>query len=457
MVTERHGPVPRRERRTALALALALLIAAPGAGAATDPDAESAPEAEPLILCTAPWPPFVEAVPPLRPPASKPDPVALGFPARGDTATTAEPEDMAAPEIMPPPLPEPLRPEVGDSAPASPDTEGPPGAGTPVEVLPPPVPLNKRVARVELAVADAHRRAEASVDRSEAPAPESGPEDQPAGGEAAAAEAPETAVDAEVAEVDVAPPAVEEAEDGESAESAESAEDDADTGAMLSALQMPTARALMPRGHAGGPMSEAVRAACREGGLNCRVVLGPWIRPRTQLASGACDAVFPVEKAAGSAGFMTVSDAVVNSRLTFFTMNTTIHRMADMAEYIVLAQGPSDAAEDARAAIEALEKSALVLGPDLASLIRRLSGLEPTDRVALYGNYHVITDAMRDHEGPIPALNVIPHRRQALRVGFARATVPDAVVEAFNQGLKRIRETRELQDILDVGDVAPVN
>jgi hypothetical protein len=454
MVTERRGPVPRRERRAALALALALLIAAPGAGAATDPDAESTPEAEPLILCTAPWPPFVETVPPPRPPASKPDPVALGFPARDDTVTSAEPEDMAAPEITPPPLPEPLRPEADDSAPTSPDTAGPPSAGTPVEVLPPPVPLNKRVARVELAVADAHRRAEASVGRSEALAPESGPEDEPAGAEAAAAETPETAVDAEVAEADAAPPAAEEAEDGESAESAE---DDADTGAILGALEMPTARAMMPRGHAGGPMSEAVRAACREGGLDCRVVLGPWIRPRTQLASGACDAVFPVEKAAGSAGFMTVSDAVVDSRLTFFTMNTTIHRMADMAEYIVLAQGPSDAAEDARAAIEALEKSALVLGPDLGSLIRRLSSLEPTDRVALYGNYHVITDAMRDHDGPIPALNVIPHRAQALRVGFARATVPDAVVEAFNQGLKRIRETRELQEILDVGDVAPVN
>jgi hypothetical protein len=432
-----------------------MLLAATDAGAATDPDAESAPEAEPLILCTAPWPPFVEAVPPLRPPASKPDPVALGFPARGDTAPTAEPEDMAAPEIAPPPLPEPLRPEAGDPAPASLDTAGPPSAGPQVEVIPPPAPLNKRVARVALAVADAHRRAEASVGQTKAPEPEPEPESEDAPADSAtatAADARENAADnANAADADADPPTEAEAEDSRNVE------EDADTGAMLSALEMPTARALMPRGHAGGPMSEAVRAACREGGLDCRVVLGPWIRPRTQLVSGSCDAVFPVEKTAGSGAFMTASRPVVESRLAFFTMNTTIHRMADMAEYIVLAQGPSDAAEDARAAIEALEKSALVLGPDLNSLIHRLSGLEPTDRVALYGNYHVITDAMKDHDGPIPALNVIPHRAQTLRVGFARDTVPDAVVDAFNQGLKRIRETRELQEILDVGDVAPVN
>jgi ABC-type amino acid transport substrate-binding protein len=180
------------------------------------------------------------------------------------------------------------------------------------------------------------------------------------------------------------------------------------------------------------------------------------MRPRSQLDAGPCDAVFPVEDTPEGRSFMTFSRPLVTSELAFFTMNTTIRGVSDLTEYIVLARGPSRAARDAEAAVAPLHKTALVLGPDLDSLIRRLSGLDPADRVALYGNYHVVTRAIEDLDGTMPALNVVHHRPQQFRVGFARARVPGPVVEAFDAGLKQIVRSRELQEILDVGALTPL-
>ncbi|WP_299440284.1 hypothetical protein [uncultured Rhodospira sp.] len=472
MVADGTARVARRAtgRVLALALALAMAVPAPVAATAGDPAADETAEAHPLIFCTAPWPPFVETVPPPRPPSHKPDPVALGFrPAMAD-------EGVAPADV--PPIPAPVPAEAaaptqdggGDAGP-SPVAGALAEGGIPlseVEVVPPPAPPSKRLGRVMVALDDARRRSEASVVQTRDPAAESGvPQasqvamatDQP---EDMAQDMAEDASEV-TAEVEVeAPPTPAGAPDpgaetggGADAPAAPAAPPATSTG--LSAFKMPTARALMPRGHAGGPLSEAVTAACREADLDCRLVLVPWMRPRAQLESGACDAMFPVEERSAARPYMQVSRPLVDSQLAFFTMNTDIHQVADLTEYIVLARGPSEAAEQARAAIEGLEKSALVLGPDLGSLIRRLSGLQPGDRVALYGNYHEVSRAMEDHDGPIPALNVVFHRRQPLRVGFSRESVPLEVIEAFNRGLKRIRETRELQEILDIGEVAPVN
>ncbi|MBB4285607.1 ABC-type amino acid transport substrate-binding protein [Roseospira goensis] len=508
---------------------LVLLVAGAVSGAAwaaTDEPAEAAgadrPADPPLTLCTAPWPPFVETVPPPRPPSDKPDPDALGFretaaglPGRALASGVPAAGDDHGP-VRPPPLPEALAdaeaagpaapanvsdptPETARSAPVPQDTRLPVLAVTPlseVEVVPPPAPVEKRAGRIAQTLAAARRGlAGAGADSAEpdAPVPMDGPL---ADDTAAEAETdPEIAPTTETGAGPVDPPDPAETEapaatvaaadanqdpgrepepepgpgtgtgtggEGDLAPSAApEADSEATTGRdgrpTLRSLQMPTARALMPQGRAGGPLAEVVQAACREAGLDCRIALVPWMRPRSHLEAGTCDAVFPVEDTAESRPYMTFSDPLVESELAFFTMNTGIRSVSDLTEYIVLARGPSQAARHAEAAVGPLYRTALVLGPDLDSLIRRLSALDPADRVALYGNYHVVTRAMDDLDVPIPALNVVRHRGQVFRVGFARNRVPGPVREAFDDGLARIRQTREWQEILEIGALAPLN
>ncbi|MQX36984.1 hypothetical protein GHC57_10690 [Roseospira navarrensis] len=440
---------------------------------AVDAAGEDDTPARPITLCTTPWSPFVEAIPPLVPPWPKPDALALGFagPALTDGALAEEDgsgggdtdgpaADSAAP-VAPPPVPPLPAVTAGDETP-SPDGDavGGPAADLEVlavapaseaEVLPPPAPWEKRIARIAVANAMTRQRMDASVvqpNDAEAPDEETPariadatPDVQTGAGDAAAVAEPESAPD-DPAD-DVAAP--------EPAAGPTTAED------ALQALSMPAARALMPQGRAGGPMPRAVMAACREGGLDCRISLVPWVRPGSQLESGPCDAVFPVEDTADSRSYMRASRPIVDSRLAFFTLNTSIDRVADLTEFVVLAKGPSDVARRLEATIGTLDKTALVLGPDLTSLIRRLIGLRPTDRVALYGNYHVVTRAMEEVGESVPALGVVPHRNQQFRVGFSRARVPGPVIEAFNAGLKRIEDTRALREILDEGNIRPVN
>lgn len=382
-------------------------VAAPRAGAAADQAAGRAGEGgAPLILCTAPWPPFVETVPPPLPPEVKPVPVQVRPPGRdhAQDAETAATGDLGAETS-----------KVVATA-AGPGAVLPPG----VEVLPPMPPRVKQAGRIAWANAAARRRAEASV--RPLPAPAVAPASEEVASEAAA--------DASVTVAERP---------------------------TLETLSMPTARALLPQGQPGGPMTEAVRAACRAADLTCRIVLVPWLRPRDHLETGPCDGLFPIEDTVENRRYMRVSQPLIESHLAFFTMNTRIHRVSELTEYIVLAQGPSAAARQAKTVVEGLDDSALVLGPDMGSLIRRLSGLEPRDRVALYGNYHEVTRAMSEVDEPIPALNVVRHRSQALRVGFALNRVPGPVLRAFDSGVDLIERSRVLQEILDTGGLLSVN
>jgi len=470
--------VPTAARRLPLAIllltAMVVVPAVPSApaSAATDETLGSdgeATENQPITFCAAPLPPFVVTVvppsPPM-PPGPKPDPVRLGvqnpLPAGTSGEVRAEAEaslssgdgeaaspSLAASTATTPPLVAP----AGDGANRA--EEAPPlnvlavVPASEAEVLPPPAPWSKRIARVAEANAQYRQRLEASVRPPVEPEPVAEEQD-PAG------DTPEERLeeDTEPLGTGSTMAAVEQAADDttESDDGSDSGDNDGSSAARLS-----TAQTLLPKGSAGGPMSEAIQAACREGGLDCRISLVPWIRPASQLDSGPCDAVFPVEDSPEARSYMIVSDPIVESRLAFFTLDTSFEKVADLTEFTILAKGPSTVARHAEAAVKGLEKSALVLGPDLTSLIRRIIGLRPTDRVALYGNYHVVTRTMKEVGESVPALGIIPHRDQVFRVGFSRQRVPGPVIEAFNAGLKRIRETRVLQEILDAGGISPLH
>jgi len=451
------------------------------ASAATDETVDGddeAAEGKPITFCAAPLPPFVVTVmppsPPM-PPGPKPDLARLGVqhPSPADAADEVRAEEAAAPSLVgaltptatPPPAAPPLSVAM---APASEevaaDDGGPEEASSSLnvlavvpaseaEVLPPPAPWFKRIARVAEANAQYRQRVEASV-RPPAEPDEPLAEEQNPTGDFSLEEGLAENADPLGSSSDMAV-AAEEEEEAETADGDDGGDDsgDEDDGSSVSR----PSRSLLPRGSAGGPMSEAIQAACREGGLDCRISLVPWIRPASQLDSGPCDAVFPVEDRPETRSYMTVSDPVVESRLAFFTLDASFEKVADLTEFTILAKGPSIMAQHAEAAVKGLEKSALVLGPDLTSLIRRIIGLRPTDRVALYGNYHVVTRTMKDVDESVPALGIIPHRDQVFRVGFSRQRVPGPVIEAFNAGLKRIRETRVLQEILDAGDISPLH
>lgn len=523
MVTDRRGRVLRRNVGMAgvcLVLASVALAHSPAAHGATDTapvEGAGQGEAHPLTLCTAPWPPFVMAVPLPRPPGPKPDPAALG---------STAPPDMADP---PPEQPEPSpdRGAVGDgdgdsraSAPPQQPEEPPalpplPGIadrtsgdndantgleasglevlaivpGSEAPVVPPPAPWTKRIARVAVANAFyAQRMDGSSVAPSQPPSSTEAPEAAPVMAEAEPDAAEEPVVAAVAEDGDRARPSSADAlpttessvgqpsENGvdEDAPEEDTPEEDApeedateqqpasalavitpDAG--LQSLSMPTARALMPQGRAGGPVSEIVEAACRQSGLDCRVSLVPWLRPGSQLDGGPCDAVFPVEDTPDTRSFMVVSRPVVSSRLAFFTLDRSIARIEDLTEFIVLARGPSAAAQHAARVVDTLEDSALVLGPDLTRLIHRFVTLRQSDRVALYGNYHVVSRAI-GAEAPngLQALGVLPDRPQTLGVGFSRARVPGPVIEAFNAGLERLHETDTVRDILRAGGIVPI-
>ncbi|KAA5607254.1 hypothetical protein F1188_00330 [Roseospira marina] len=469
--------------------AAVLVLGAPALASTDDPGSDvdaTADERPAVTLCTAPWPPFVVALPlpeppaPPVPPGAKPDPANLGFgqPSQTDAGDTAIPAevDPAAEQVEvadadgagagdaqdPPPVPD--RPTASDAGELPHEVAGP---ASDVEVLPPEAPWSKSMARIAVANAFDRQRAEASVVPPRPDSSDDGPTTtrrvdlDPL--EAEVASAPpmdETSGEARAANPDTP-------DDGTSDDEAATSTDDGlpdpiapAAGAPLAGLdgiQTPAARALLPQGLAGGPMTEVVQAACEAGGLRCRVSLVPWIRPRGQLDVGPCDAIFPVEDAPSTRGFMTVSRPVVDSRLAFFTLDTSIDEVGDLTEFVIMARGPSEAAQHAAEAVSHLDKSAVVLGPDLDSLIRRLIGLQPTDRIALYGNYHVVTQAMRRFGSRVPALGVVPDRNQVLRVGFARDRVPGPVIEAFDAGLKRLHDTRRLQTILDAGNIAPIN
>jgi hypothetical protein len=449
----------------ALALALSVL-AAPQALAATSDETrggeeDSALAERPLLLCTAPWPPFVAAVPPLRPPGPKPDAAALGFavPESADSdpaedgaadASTAAADDPDA-VVLPPPLPEVLEDQTAEDEAAQVESAAPVIPPLNVEVIPPDSPLSKRLGRVLVAQRLAWQRLQASAVPPAAPSDAaSDPESDPS---AVAATTPDETEDAEGASANP---------DADQLDTPETEQDEPSAAAplipSLDQLDMPTARALLPRGRAGGPVTEVVMAACRAAGLPCRVALVPWLRPGSQVAKGPCDGIFPVEDSSEHGDQLRFSAPLVTSRLAFFTLNTEVRTPKDMAEFIVLTQGPSDIADSARAVVEDLDRAALVLGPDMAPLIRRLNSLEPADRVALYGNYHaVLTEMEGITDAPIPGLAVIPHREQVFRVGFSRERVDRAAVAAFNDALSALVASPAYQDILGSGGLAPLD
>jgi len=483
------GYGPAASLSMALALGLSLTLAPSPTRSAEDPTVpdleDTAARSRPILLCTSPWHPFVAIIPPLRPPGPKPDPVALGFvppprpdagddgDAARDTATPSSPDDeprvVSDPVVLPPPLPEaPIDPRSGaDAGDAAADTATP---ATDVPVRPPQPPLTKRLGRILFAKADERRRASASVVGMNGTAPPSSPvaaesEDVPGAAEAN----PQTAMESIAApndtgsDADQAPsaeppddgrdapapadsPAPQDQTDGEGTEPS----DPAETDSRMSALAMPTARAVLPRGRAGGPLSEIITAACRMAGLSCRVALVPWMRPHQQVANGPCDGIFPIEATDTQAGFLTFSNPLAASRLAFFTLGTDVETIADMREYIVLTEGPSDIADDARRLVEDMDQSQLVQGPDMADMLRQMSRLHPSDRVALYGNYHAILALMDDLEDiTVPALTVVPHRQQLFRVGFGQDRIAPDTLKAFNAALTQVvnspagRETLE--------------
>ncbi|MBB4267252.1 hypothetical protein [Roseospira visakhapatnamensis] len=393
---------------------------------AETPDA--APEgteaaARPLVLCTAPWPPFVETVPPPLPPSARPDPRALGFTRPTVDEVPDAAEGSGDDDTGPPSRSE--TPDAGIVA-AGAESVDEPASSTPLtgaDVAPPVPPVTKSLGRVL-----------AARDQPDPAAPETRlsvvrvPEVESPAAEPPATESPTIPLAAPLA----APPR---------------------PGVLLDRLSMPTARALLPHGRPGGPVTEAVVAACREAGLPCRISLLPWLRPAELLASGRCDGVFPVPSPDQTDRTMRISRSLVESRLAFFTLDTHLTEAAQFTDFIVLARGPSSEARHAHRAVEGLDQTRLVFGPDLPRLIARLGTLRPDDRVALFGNYHVITRAMAEVDGSVPALSVVPAGVQRLHVGFARDRVPAPVVRAFDQGLRRITETRELQEIMDLGDL----
>ena len=445
----------------ALALALSILAAPQALAAASDEsrvEEDSALAARPLLLCTAPWPPFVVAVPPLRPPGPKPDPVALGFevpepaetdsgedgPADEPNAATDDPDAV----VLPPPLPEAMENQAAEDEAARDAPATPVIPPLNVEVIPPDPPLSKRLGRVLVAKRLGWQRLQASV---VPPAATSDPAADPESDFAAVAEATPADPD-ETAGASAA-------EDSDNADAGE--DEPAPTAPVvpsLDQLDMPTARALLPRGRAGGPVSEIVMAACRAAGLPCRVALVPWLRPGSQVVNGPCDGIFPLEDSTEHADPLRFSGPLVTSRLAFFTPNTEVRAPKDLSEFIVLTQGPSDIADSARAVVEDLERAALVLGPDMGTLIRRLNSLVPSDRVALYGNYHAVLSEMEDiTDSPIPGLTVIPHRAQVFRVGFSRERVDRAAIAAFTDALSRLVALPEYQDILDASGLGPLD
>jgi polar amino acid transport system substrate-binding protein len=215
----------------------------------------------------------------------------------------------------------------------------------------------------------------------------------------------------------------------------------------------------MPQGRAGGPLVDIVEAACEQAGLNCRVSLVPWIRPGSQLDGGPCDAVFPIEDSRETRPYMTVSVPVVSSPLAFFTLNPALARLSDLTEFIILARGPSQSAGFAQTVVDTLDKSALVIGPELPRLVRRFLSLNPSDRVALFGNYHVVTRAISAEAErmatTVPAMGVLPHRQQTFRVGFSRTRVPGPVIDAFNAALGQLHDGGAVTGILEASRIGP--
>jgi len=381
-----------------------------------------------LVLCTAPWPPFTENVPPPqppRPPATRPDPLALGFTPPGGTGPDDVPpdeqtdlatlEDSDTADVVPP-LPPDAKGE-GDIMTAQ---ESPVGPSTATDIAGSGADLEPQGTDVFMLETD----------------DETGTAMEDEGGdEPSIADLADDLAELDTSADDPAP--------------ASDTIDDGDIGDPLSRLHMPMARALLPQGNPGGPITEVVVAACDAAGLPCRINMLPWLKPEDVLASGRCDGVFPIEPTEETRPFMVPSQPLVESRLALFTLKTKLTKVSDFTDFIVLAHGPSDNAYRAHQLVEHLDQSRLVFGPDLPRLIARLGTLRPDDRVALFGNYHVITHAMAEVDDSVPALSVVPAGQQTLNVGFARNRVPGPVVKAFNQGLHRLRETRELQEILD--------
>jgi len=469
-----------------LALALTGLLMGPAPGRASEgptpalaDGADGAGDAT-ILLCTTPWAPFVETIPPLRPPGPKPDPVVLGFtpPSSAPRAEqTAEGVDPAAtdrpaansgePMVLPPPVPDALKTEISagdedgdedrdEDGDAPTQTEAQAASVGSVAVVPPDPPLSKRLGRLLVARAAERRRLAASVAADNATA--LADEVAPTPGESSSHEAGQGATPIDDSDSQAPAPAA----DGDPPDAEAEAEAEAEAAseqparADLEDLSMPTARALLPRGRPGGPLSEIVTATCREAGLNCRIALVPWMRPRRQVADGPCDGVFPIEASDQRRGFMTFSNPVAASRLAFFTLGADVREIADMSEYIVLTQGPSDIADSARRAVERIDRGALVLGPDMADLVRRLSGLHPSDKVALYGNYHAILVLMEEIDDiAIPALTVVPHKEQLFRVGFSRDRVAPGAVKAFNAGLRRVLDSPAGRETLESADLSP--
>lgn len=482
----------------ALTLGLSLTLAPFPTRSAEDapvPDLEdTATRSRPVLLCTSPWQPFVAIIPPLRPPGPKPDPVALGFvpPPRADasndddaaqdTANPPSPDEaprvVSDPVVLPPPLPEaPIDPRSGpdedeDEDKAETDTVSP---AADVPVRPPQPPLTKRLGRILFAKADERRRASASVVGMNPTDPPSAivetDSEDPSGAEADPPTATEPTVasndngsesnsspSAEPRNNDPDAPAPtdsaapQDQTDGEDTEPSNPAEAES----RMSALAMPTARAVLPRGRAGGPLSEIVAAACRMAGVSCRIALVPWMRPDRQVANGPCDGIFPIEATDDRAGFLTFSTPLAASRLAFFTLGTDVETIADMREYIVLTEGPSDIADDARRLVKDMDQSQLVQGPDMAELLRQMSRLHPSDKVALYGNYHAILALMDDLEDvTVPALTVVPHRQQLFRVGFSQDRIDPDALKAFNAALTRVLNSPAGRETLEELDLYP--
>jgi|GEM_PF-5518987 len=482
----RAGPIrvtdPTRLVAAAL-LAMATTATAP-ALAGTDADAATADDGAgpPLMFCTAPWAPFVVSVPPPLPPSGRPDPLALGFtPPQRDSQDGASPDTTPAattPDAPVPPEPpapttlvEPQVADAGDTAPvqgtAVPREEIP---LTGADVAPPMPPTTKILGRILAAQMAAQDALPAGSGTDDSAGVADSADTLPVDGDTGQA-----ATEGDPASVDAAPnpapgpnPNLEAAPDADADSATQiaataAAEDETATGVLdmagsgdpLERLRMPSARMLLPQGRPGGPMTEVVVAACKVAGLNCRISLLPWLRPADLLTSGRCDAVFPVEPDDSTRRVMELSRPLVDSRLAFFTLDTSITRPDQFTDFIVLARGPSEQAVHAHRAVEPLDKTRLVFGPDLPRLIARLGTLRPDDRVALFGNYHVIIRAMSQVEDPLPAVSVVPAGVQHLSVGFARDRVPGPVVRAFNQGLRRLAETRTLQEILDLAGLEP--
>lgn len=481
-------------------LGLGLGLAAATAVAAESPAPTETADAEamrPLILCTAPWPPFVENVPPPLPPAARPDPLALGFtPPDAEDADDADDapdgETGADTPARPlPPSPPPIETRVAAADAADPDADpapmevatrafpvaGPPAVPlTGAAVAPPLPPLTKSLGRIlaareavevsttepvpgpaEAGEPPATEEADSAVDAPPGAPSEAAPERTPEATPEPTAEA--APVDQEAPVIAALPPGPSAGTEADGPPRPEAAPptETVDSADPLTRLRMPRARALLPQGRPGGPITEAVVAACKAADLPCRISLLPWLRPADVLASGRCDGVFPIEPTTATRPFMVASKPLVETRLAFFTLDTSITAVDAFTDFIVLARGPSGQAHHAHRAVEGLEETRLVFGPDLTRLIARLGTLRPDDRVALFGNYHVVTRAMAAVEGSIPALSVVPAGTQRLHVGFSRDRVPGPVVRAFDQGLRRIAETRELQEILDLGGLEPIN